>query len=70
MPKHTSPETVGDFIRQHADKKFDHLPTDAQVLLELIVLVTDIKYRAKYGESYLRNNNDKDQSPSRPNTSR
>lgn len=68
MPRRDSAKTVGDFIRQHTDKKLDGLPTDAQVLLGLITLVTDIKYRAKYGENHLRSSDEK--SPSRPNTSR
>lgn len=70
MPKRDSAKTVGDFIRQHADKKLDDLSTNAQVLLGLITLVTDIKYRAKYGENNLRSSNEKVPSPSRPNTSR
>ncbi|MGH7157355.1 MAG: hypothetical protein ACREGG_04585 [Candidatus Saccharimonadales bacterium] len=45
-------QSIASFIAGTGQvKHVDDLPTDAQVLFGLITLITNIKYRIKYGQS-------------------
>lgn len=51
MPLPRKSKTIRKVIRQNATKKLDDLSTEGRVLFDLMVLITDIKYRVQYGET-------------------